>query len=95
MPEAIALSTKYFIADSAAMPESRSKAISAYTDSASSSTPMYTVNRLLAETSTKMPEQRRQGEHVVFAAQNVALIEVGARIQEHHGDDEKPASFNT
>ena len=54
-PEAIAPSTKYFIADSAATPESRSKATIAYTDSASSSTPRYTVSRLLAETSTKMP----------------------------------------
>ena len=51
----MAPSTKYFIAASAETPESRSKATSAYTDSASSSTPRYTVSRLFAETSTKMP----------------------------------------
>ena len=55
MPEAMAPSTKYFIADSAAMPESRSKATMAYSDSDISSTPMYTVSRLLADTMTKMP----------------------------------------
>ena len=55
MPEAMAPSTKYFMAASAAMPVSRSKATMAYTDSDSSSTPMYTVSRLLAEASTKMP----------------------------------------
>ena len=55
MPEAMAPSTKYFIADSAAMPESRSKATMAYSDSDSSSTPIYTVSRLSAETSTMMP----------------------------------------
>ena len=38
-PEAMAPSTKYFMADSAQTPESRSKATIAYTDSASSSTP--------------------------------------------------------
>ncbi len=54
-PEAIAPSTKYFIAASAAMPESRSNATSAYSDSASSSTPRYSVSRLFAETSTMMP----------------------------------------
>ena len=43
------------MADSAEIPESRSNATMAYTDSASSSTPRYTVSRLLAETSTKIP----------------------------------------
>ena len=40
VPEAMAPSTKYFMAASAAMPESRSKATRAYSDSDSSSTPM-------------------------------------------------------
>ncbi len=40
VPEAIAPSTKYFMADSAATPESRSNATIAYTESASSSTPI-------------------------------------------------------
>ncbi len=57
MPEAMAPSTKYFMAASAAMPLSRSKATMAYTDSASSSTPMYTVSMLLAEASTNMPSR--------------------------------------
>src|SRR5689334_10840604 len=52
MPEAMAPSTKYFMADSAAMPESRSKATMAYSDRDMSSMPMYTVSRLLAEHST-------------------------------------------
>ena len=55
IPDAMAPSTKYFIADSAATPDSRSKATMAYSDSDMSSTPMYTVSRLLADTSTKMP----------------------------------------
>ena len=54
-PDAIAPRTKYFIADSAAMPESRSNATMAYSDSDMSSTPMYTVSRLFADTITKMP----------------------------------------
>jgi ATP-dependent DNA helicase RecG len=44
-----------FDPDSAAMPESRSKATMAYSESDMSSMPMYTVSRLLAEHSTKMP----------------------------------------
>ena len=55
IPEAMAPSTKYFIADSAAMPVSRSKATMAYSDSDMSSTPMYTVSRLFADTSTNTP----------------------------------------
>ena len=54
-PEAIEPSTKYFMAASAAMPESRLNATSAYSDSASSSTPRYSVTRLLADISTMMP----------------------------------------
>src|SRR6185295_19605088 len=57
IPEAMAPSTKYFIADSAARPDSRSKATMAYNDSDMSSTPMYTVSRLLADTMTKMPSR--------------------------------------
>ena len=57
MPEAIAPSTKYFIADSAAMPDSRSKATMAYSDSDINSTPMYTVSRLLAEIMTNTPRR--------------------------------------
>jgi hypothetical protein len=55
MPEAIAPRTKYFMADSAAEPLSRSNATMAYSESDMSSTPMYTVSRLLADTMTKMP----------------------------------------
>ena len=55
VPEAIAPSTKYFMAASAATPESRLKATIAYSDSASSSTPRYSVSRLSAEISTMMP----------------------------------------
>ena len=55
IPEAMAPSTKYFIADSAATPFSRSNATMAYSESDMSSTPMYTVSRLFADTSTKMP----------------------------------------
>ena len=57
VPEAIAPSTKYFIADSAAMPESRSNATMAYNDSDSSSMPMYMVIRLPAEIITMMPSR--------------------------------------
>ena len=55
IPEAMAPSRKYFIADSAEVPLSRSKATMAYSDSDMSSMPMYTVSRLFADTSTKMP----------------------------------------
>src|SRR3990170_2338631 len=55
VPDAIAPSTKYFIADSAATPESRSNATIAYSDSDNSSTPRYTVSRLPAETITITP----------------------------------------
>ena len=55
VPEAIAPSTKYFIADSAATPESRSNATIAYSESDSSSTPRYTVSRLPAEIITITP----------------------------------------
>ncbi len=54
-PDAMAPSTKYFMADSAATPDSRSNATIAYTDSARSSTPTYTVSRLLADASTNTP----------------------------------------
>ena len=67
VPEAIAPSTKYFIADSAATPDSRSNATIAYSDSASSSTPRYTVSRLFADTITMMPSSANSAEHEVLA----------------------------
>jgi hypothetical protein len=57
MPDEIAPSTKYFIADSAAMPESRSKATIAYRDNDNSSTPRYTVSKLPAEVMTIIPSK--------------------------------------
>src|SRR5690242_9216334 len=54
-PEAIAPSTKYFMADSAATPDSRSNATIAYTERASNSTPTYSVSRLFADASTNTP----------------------------------------
>jgi hypothetical protein len=55
VPEAMAPSTKYFIADSAAVPLSRSKATMAYSDSDRISMPRYIVSRLPAEMITLMP----------------------------------------
>ena len=54
-PEAIAPRMKYFIADSVATAESRCKATSAYRLSASTSRPMYSVTKLLAEIITSIP----------------------------------------
>ena len=47
--------TKYLMADSAAMPESRSNATMAYRHSDISSSPKYKVIRLAAEMSTMAP----------------------------------------
>ena len=55
VPDAIAPSTKYFIAASAAMPLSRSNATIAYSDSDMISMPRYSVSRLPAEMMTWMP----------------------------------------
>ncbi|MNT32430.1 hypothetical protein D3C72_1683120 [compost metagenome] len=54
-PEASAPSTKYFIAASMARPDSRCSAISEYSDSDSSSRPMYRLTKLLADTIRFMP----------------------------------------
>ena len=86
VPEAIAPSTKYFIADSAAMPESRSNATIAYSDSDSSSTPRYTVSRLSGRDHHHHAEQREQPEHEVLAPAGAALLQVLARVQERDRD---------
>jgi hypothetical protein len=57
VPEAIAPSTKYFIADSAEIAESRLNATSAYSASDSSSSPRYIVNMLWAEIITMTPSK--------------------------------------
>src|ERR1700678_461217 len=56
VPEAIEPSTKYLIADSAAMPESRSNATMAYKNRDMSSKPRYSVIKLPAEISTMAPK---------------------------------------
>src|SRR5271163_1351786 len=55
VPEAIEPSTKYLMADSAAMPESRSNATMAYRHSDINSKPKYSVIRLPAEMRTMAP----------------------------------------
>ena len=55
MPDAIAPSTKYFIAASAETAESRLNATSVYCDSASTSSPRYSVSRLFAEIMIMIP----------------------------------------
>ena len=73
MPEAIAPSTKYFIADFGGEPESRSNATIAYSDSDSNSRPRYTVSRLPAETITIMPSSANSTEHEELALEQAAL----------------------
>ena len=56
-PEAIAPSTKYFIAASADVTLSRLIATSAYSDSDRVSRPMYIVRRLFADIMISMPSR--------------------------------------
>ena len=55
VPEAMDPSTKYLMADSAAIPESRSNATMAYRHSDISSRPRYRVIKLAAEISAMAP----------------------------------------
>ena len=83
MPEASAPSTKYFIAASVEAAESRFSATIAYRHSDSSSRPRYRVRKLLALAITIMPSSANSSSADELAAQQAAVEQVLARIDQH------------
>ncbi len=65
---------------------SRRNAITAYSDSDISSRPRYSVRKLLPEIITQLAEQREHAQQEEVAAEQVAIFEIPARIDDRHGD---------
>ena len=86
MPDAIAPSTKYFMAASAETAESRLNATSVYCDSASTSSPRYKRQHAVRGDHDHDPEQAEQAENEELAFQEAVVLQVLARIEERDAE---------
>ena len=85
-PDAIAPSTKYFMADSAETAESRLNATSVYCDSASTSRPRYIVSMLCAEIMIMMPSRPNRPSTKNSPLQQAVVLQVLARVEERDAE---------
>ena len=86
MPEASAPRTKYFIAASVAVAESRCRATIAYRLSDSSSRPRYRVRKWLAEIITIMPSVANSVSVKNSPLNSCRARRVSARVDQHGGN---------
>ena len=89
MPEAMAPSTKYFMADSAAMPESRSNATMRIQRQRQQLDADVHGEQVVRRHQHEDAEQRGQRQHVVLAAHHAAALEILARVQQRDGDGQE------
>ncbi len=86
VPDAMDPSTKYLMADSAAMPESRSNATMAYRHSDISSSPRYSVIKLAAEISTMAPRVANSPSTKYSPLRMARRCKIVGGIDEYHRD---------